>query len=55
MRVDLDVEHADLEGLPRFQMAVRQARRLARLMYVAAGLGITGLVLAFFIDLFSPG
>lgn len=55
MRVDLDVEHADLEGLPRFQMAARQARRLARLMYVAAGLGVTGLVLAFFIDLFSPG
>ncbi len=24
-------------------------------MYVAAGLGVTGLVLAFFIDLFSPG
>ncbi|MBA1232392.1 protease modulator HflK [Pseudomonas viridiflava] len=55
MRVDLDVEHAGLEGLPRFQMASRQVRRLAQLMYIAAGFGIAGLVLAFFIDLFSPG
>ncbi|ORC60582.1 hypothetical protein BZK31_06310 [Pseudomonas floridensis] len=55
MRVDLDVEHADLEGLPRFQMAARQARRLARFMYTTAGLGVAGLLLAFFIDLFSPG
>ncbi|SHN30005.1 Regulator of protease activity HflC, stomatin/prohibitin superfamily [Pseudomonas asturiensis] len=55
MRVDLDVEHADLAGLPRFQMAARQVRRLAQVMYVTAGLGIAAGVLAFFVDLFSPG
>ncbi len=55
MRVDLDVGHADLEGLPRFQLAAQQARRLSRLRYLAAATGITALVLALFIDLFSPG
>ncbi|WP_095068082.1 protease modulator HflK [Pseudomonas sp. Irchel 3A18] len=54
MRVDLDVGHADLEGLPRFQLAAQQARRLSRLRYLVVGAGITGLVLALFIDLFSP-
>ncbi|MCV4284685.1 protease modulator HflK [Pseudomonas capsici] len=55
MRVDLDVGHADLEGLPRFQLAAQQARRLSRLRYLAVATGITALVLALFIDLFSPG
>ncbi|MBX8510091.1 protease modulator HflK [Pseudomonas cichorii] len=54
MRVDLDVGHADLEGLPRFQQAAQQARRLSRLRYLAVATSITGLVLALFIDLFSP-
>ncbi|MBX8520627.1 protease modulator HflK [Pseudomonas cichorii] len=54
MRVDLDVGHADLEGLPRFQQAAQQARRLSRLRYLAVAMSITGLVLALFIDLFSP-
>ncbi|RMQ48023.1 Band 7 protein [Pseudomonas cichorii] len=54
MRVDLDVGHADLEGLPRFQLAAQQALRLSRLMYLAAATGVTGLVLALFVDLFSP-
>ncbi|MBX8534235.1 protease modulator HflK [Pseudomonas cichorii] len=54
MRVDLDVGHADLEGLPRFQLAAQQARRLSRLRYLAVAASITGLVLALFIDLFSP-
>ncbi|MCV4273617.1 protease modulator HflK [Pseudomonas capsici] len=54
MRVDLDVGHADLEGLPRFQLAAQQARRLSRLRYLAVATGITALVLALFIDLFSP-
>ncbi len=54
MRVDLDVGHADLEGLPRFQLAGQQARRLSRLRYLAVATSITALVLALFIDLFSP-
>ncbi|MBX8591299.1 protease modulator HflK [Pseudomonas cichorii] len=54
MRVDLGVGHADLEGLPRFQQAAQQARRLSRLRYLAVATSITGLVLALFIDLFSP-
>ncbi|MEN1832351.1 protease modulator HflK [Pseudomonas lijiangensis] len=54
MRVDLDVGHADLEGLPRFQQAAQHARRLSRLRYLAVATSITGLVLALFIDLFSP-
>ncbi|MBP1143004.1 regulator of protease activity HflC (stomatin/prohibitin superfamily) [Pseudomonas sp. PvP009] len=54
MRVDLD-EHEGLEGLPRFQMAVQQVRRLGRLMYLTGGAGAFGLLLALSIDLFSPG
>jgi len=55
MRVDLDGEHAGLEGLPRFQIAAQQARRLSRLTYMTSGLGAFGLLLALSIDLFSPG
>ncbi|WP_426119309.1 protease modulator HflK [Pseudomonas sp. DSP3-2-2] len=54
MRVDLDVEHDRLDGLPRFQRAAVQAARLSRLMWLAAGLGGAGLVLSLFVDLFSP-
>ncbi len=54
MRVDLDVEHDRLDGLPRFQRAAVQAARLSRLMWLAAGLGGVGLVLSLFVDLFSP-
>ncbi|MGN2410548.1 protease modulator HflK [Pseudomonas syringae] len=54
MRVDLD-EHAGLEGLPRFQRAMQQAKRLGRLMYLTGGAGAFGLLLALSIDLFSPG
>ncbi|HEY0290280.1 MAG TPA: protease modulator HflK [Pseudomonas sp.] len=54
MRVDLDVEDCALEGLPRFQRASFQARRLARLTYLIGGLGVFGLVVSLFVDLFSP-
>jgi regulator of protease activity HflC (stomatin/prohibitin superfamily) len=54
MQVDLDVEHAGLDGLPRFQGAAFQARRLLQLTYLTAGIGIFGLVLSLFVDLFSP-
>lgn len=54
MQVDLDVEHAGLDSLPRFQGAAFQARRLLQLTYLTAGLGIFGLVLSLFVDLFSP-
>lgn len=54
MRVDLDVEQGGLESLPRFQSAVVQAARLKRLVWVAGGSGILGLILALFADLFAP-
>jgi regulator of protease activity HflC (stomatin/prohibitin superfamily) len=54
MRVDLDSEDFALEGLPRFQRASIQARRLARLTYVIGGLGVFALVVSLFVDLFSP-
>lgn len=54
MQVDLDVEQAGLDSLPRFQGAAFQARRLLQLTYLTAGLGIFGLVLSLFVDLFSP-
>jgi regulator of protease activity HflC (stomatin/prohibitin superfamily) len=54
MRVDLDVEEGALEGMPRFQRAAFQARRLTRLTYLLGGLGVLGLVISLFVDLFSP-
>lgn len=54
MRVDLDGEDFALEGLPRFQRASIQARRLARLTYLIGGLGVLALVMSLFVDLFSP-
>lgn len=54
MRVDLDVEGAAPASLPRFQRASFQARRLSRLTYLLAALGVIGLVVSLFVDLFSP-
>ncbi|WP_268798769.1 protease modulator HflK [Pseudomonas huanghezhanensis] len=54
MRVDLDGEDFALEELPRFQRASLQARRLTRLTYLIGGLGVFGLVVSLFVDLFSP-
>lgn len=54
MRVDLDGEGATPASLPRFQRASFQARRLSRLTYVLGGLGVIGLVVSLFVDLFSP-
>ncbi|WP_448145614.1 protease modulator HflK [Pseudomonas silesiensis] len=54
MQVDLDDDGAQVAGLPRFQQAVFQSRRLRQF---AIGLGVlaaTGLVLAFFVGLFAP-
>ncbi|QTD33420.1 protease modulator HflK [Pseudomonas fluorescens] len=53
MQVDLD-EGTPVTGLPRFQQAATQGRRLRRL---AIGLGVlagAGWVLAFFVELFAP-
>lgn len=53
MRVDLDVEHGGLNGLPRFQRAAVHAARLKRLTWITGGAGIFGLMLALFADLFA--
>ena len=54
MRVDLDVEGAEPASLPRFQRASFQVRRLSRLTYVLGAMGVLGLVVSLFVDLFSP-
>jgi regulator of protease activity HflC (stomatin/prohibitin superfamily) len=54
MRVDLDVEGAEPASLPRFQRASFQATRLSRLTYVLGAMGVLGLVVSLFVDLFSP-
>ncbi|WP_122667168.1 protease modulator HflK [Pseudomonas viridiflava] len=54
MRVDLDVEHGGLRGMPRFQRAALHAARLRRLTWMAGGTGLCGLILALFADLFAP-
>lgn len=54
MRVDLDVEGAPPASLPRFQRASFQARRLSRLTYLLGSMGVIGLVVSLFVDLFSP-
>ena len=54
MQVDLDVDGTQVAGLPRFQQAVFQGRRLRQF---AIGLGVlaaTGWVLSFFVGLFAP-
>ena len=54
MQVDLEIDGTQVTGLPRFQQAAIQGRRLRR---VAIGLGAVagvGWVLAFFVALFAP-
>ena len=54
MQVDLDEEGAQAAGLPRFQQAVFQGRRL-RLLTIGLGvLAAMGLVFGFFVGLFAP-
>ncbi|WP_030132520.1 protease modulator HflK [Pseudomonas sp. QTF5] len=54
MQVDLDGDGAQIAGLPRFQQAVIQGRRLRQFAIGLAALAATGLVLAFFVGLFAP-
>lgn len=54
MQVDLDIEGARVAEWPRFQRAASQTRRLKRLTMTLVGLTGLGLLLAFFIGLFSP-
>ncbi|WP_454846804.1 protease modulator HflK [Pseudomonas farris] len=54
MQVDLDGDGAQIAGLPRFQQAVVQGRRLRQLAIGLGALAVTGLVLAFFVALFAP-
>ncbi|MGE8151986.1 protease modulator HflK [Pseudomonas vancouverensis] len=53
MQVDLDVDEAPVAGLPRFQQAVFQGRRLRQLVLLMSTLAATGLLLAFFAALFA--
>jgi regulator of protease activity HflC (stomatin/prohibitin superfamily) len=54
MQVDLDGDGAQIAGLPRFQQAVIQGRRLRQFAIGLGALAGTGLVLAFFVGLFTP-
>lgn len=54
MQVDLDVEEAEVAGLPRFQQAVVQGRQLRQL---ATGLGVVvsaGVLCGLLVELFAP-
>lgn len=53
MQVDLDVDGTQVTGLPRFQQAALQGRRLRRLAIGLGGLAGAGWVLAFFVGLFA--
>ncbi|XHF31053.1 protease modulator HflK [Pseudomonas chlororaphis] len=53
MQVDLD-EGTPVNGLPRFQQAATQGRRLRRLAIGLGALAGAGWVLAFFVGLFAP-
>ncbi|WP_085612453.1 MULTISPECIES: protease modulator HflK [unclassified Pseudomonas] len=53
MQVDLD-EGTPVTGLPRFQQAATQGRRLRRLAISLGALTGAGWVLAFFVGLFAP-
>ncbi|PNB48838.1 hypothetical protein C1X29_16625 [Pseudomonas sp. GW456-12-10-14-LB2] len=53
MQVDLD-EGTPVTGLPRFQQAATQGRRLRRLVIGLGALAGAGWVLAFFVGLFAP-
>ncbi|WGK93555.1 protease modulator HflK [Pseudomonas migulae] len=54
MQVDLEIEGATVAGLPRFQQAVFQGRRLQQLAIGLGALAGAGWVLAFFVGLFAP-
>jgi regulator of protease activity HflC (stomatin/prohibitin superfamily) len=54
MQVDLEIEGAAVAGLPRFQQAVFQGRRLRQLAIGLGALAASGLVLGFFVGLFAP-
>ncbi|WP_025112607.1 protease modulator HflK [Pseudomonas sp. H1h] len=53
MQVDLDLDGTQVTGLPRFQQAAVQGRRLRRLAIGLGGLAGAGWVLAFFVGLFA--
>ncbi|KAI2694165.1 protease modulator HflK [Pseudomonas sp. TNT3] len=53
MQVDLDSEEVVVAGLPRFQQAVFQGRRLRQLLIGLGAIVAGGLLLAFFVRLFS--
>jgi regulator of protease activity HflC (stomatin/prohibitin superfamily) len=54
MRVDLEVDGTLVAGLPRFQQAATQGRRLRRWAFGLGALAGAGWVLAFFVGLFAP-
>ena len=54
MQVDLQVEGTQVAGLPRFQQAAVQGRRLRRWALGLGGLAGAGVVLALFVGLFAP-
>lgn len=53
MQVDLDVDETPLAGLPRFQQAFIQGRRLRQFAIGAGVLATVGVLLAFFAGLFA--
>ena len=54
MQVDLEVDGAQVAGLPRFQQALFQGRRLRQFAIGLSALAGAGLVLALFVGLFAP-
>ena len=54
MQVDIEVDGAQVAGLPRFQQAVFQGRRLRQFAIGLSALAALGLVLALCVGLFSP-
>ncbi|MFI8224113.1 protease modulator HflK [Pseudomonas sp. NPDC085632] len=54
MQVDLEVDGTQVTGLPRFQQAATQGRRLRRWAFALGGLAGAGWVVAFFVGLFAP-
>lgn len=54
MQVDLEVDGTHVTGLPRFQQAAAQSRRLRRWAFSFGAVAGAGWVLAFFVGLFAP-